>query len=171
MPMRHLFISLWTALLGLTVLGGCASVPTLLEKPKVSIEHFDIESLDSKEAHFLLRLKITNPNDVSITLNSLKAELTMANQHIAIGHSEAPVSLASRRDTEVRLEVVARSEALRALAQDMLFNPNKKVPYHLHGEAEFTDLKLKRDFDRDGAESLLTWFSHKNPSSSPDALR
>lgn len=155
-------------LLGLLLLGltACAALPTVLDKPQVSVSKIELTGVSKEGASFQLSLDVYNPNSVSLTVQSLDAELTVSGKLLAQGQSQAPVRLDAKAHAKLTLAVLTEAEATRLILLDLIKAPTKKYPYRLLGHVVLTDLHLERTFERTGEESLLTWIGHQNPSSS-----
>ncbi len=118
--------------LGLTVLGGCAGLQFGMKKPEVTV--LDIRPLDANllEQHFVLNLRVTNPNSVEIPIEGLTFRLDLSGQQFATGVSNKPVLIP--RLGEGLVEVTATTSLPRLLRQFReLSKMRDKVEYRLRG--------------------------------------
>ena len=143
----------WLAALAIVValLGGCA---TPLQKPEVSLAGVELVGIGLVEQRLLLKLNVSNPNDVDLPIKSLRFDLDLDGQPFASGVTEQPVTIARHAEAQLDVKVVSRLgdvlKQLRAARQ------NGKLAYRVHGRVEFerSDGAAGIAFDRSGELSL-----------------
>ena len=133
------------------LLGGCAAP---LQKPEVSLAGVELVGVGLVEQRLLLKLKISNPNDVDLPVKSLSFDLDLDGQPFAKGASEQPVTIARHAEAQLDVKVVSRLgdviKQLKAARQ------NGKLGYRIHGRVEFNGSAgpTSVTFDRLGEVSL-----------------
>ncbi|SFN74865.1 LEA14-like dessication related protein [Formivibrio citricus] len=125
--MRRLFLIMASLLLS-----ACAGVGSIVEKPSVSLAGIEIEGLGLFEQRFLVSLRITNPNDVSVTMDGVDFNLDLNGEHFASGMSRETVTLPRLGETEVKLKVTTRLDMLWKQLKS-LQNGERPLGYHLTG--------------------------------------
>jgi LEA14-like dessication related protein len=79
-----------------------------LQEPRVSLVSLALKEPNLLAPSFLVRLRVENPNDVSMNLDGADATLALNGQAIAQGISRSPLTLASGAASEVDVEVAAQ---------------------------------------------------------------
>ena len=133
------------------LLGGCAAP---LQKPEVSLAGVELVGVGLVEQRLLLKLKISNPNDVDLPVKALSFDLDLDGQPFAKGVSEQPVTIA--RHAEAQLDVKVVSRLADVLKQLNAARKNGKLGYRIHGRVEFNGSAgpTSVTFDRLGEVSL-----------------
>lgn len=98
-----LTLALILALTLALLLAACVPV----SKPTVTLAGIGIDSIGLFEQRFVLRLRVNNPNDMDLPIDSLRFELEVAGQPFASGSSSQAVTIPRRG--EGVLEVLATS--------------------------------------------------------------
>ena len=144
--------ALASAAIGLAIvaalLTGCAG---RLQKPEISLAGVELVGLGLVEQRLLLKLRISNPNDVDLPVRVLSFDLDLDGQPFAKGASEQPVIVARQSDALLEVKVVSRLgdvlKKLRAARQ------SGKLGYRIHGRVEI-DGSGSAAFDRSGEVPL-----------------
>ena len=133
------------------LLGGCAAP---LQKPEVSLAGVELVGVGLVEQRLLLKLKISNPNDVDLPVKSLSFDLDLDGQPFAKGASEQPVTIARHAEAQLDVKVVSRLGDV--LKQLNAARKNGKLGYRIHGRVEFNGSAgpTSVTFDRLGEVSL-----------------
>ena len=133
------------------LLGGCAAP---LQKPEVSLAGVELVGIGLVEQRLLLKLKISNPNDVDLPVKSLSFDLDLDGQPFAKGASEQPVTIARHAEAQLDVKVVSRLGDV--LKQLNAARKNGKLGYRIHGRVEFNGSAGPTSvaFDRSGEVSL-----------------
>ena len=92
-------LSLWVAM-GLLILSGCQSLAGL-ESPEVSVSGINLNSFSLFEQEWGLTLRVQNPNDRELTLNSLDYEIYVNGEKFARGLTNESITLPAMGDTKV----------------------------------------------------------------------
>lgn len=149
-PRRPATWSTWVAGLAIVaaLLAGCAG---RLQKPEISLAGVELVGLGLVEQRLLLKLRISNPNDVDLPVKALSFDLELDGQPFAKGASEQPVRVPRQADALLEVKVVSRLgellKPLRAARQ------NGKLGYRVHGRVELEGSGSVA-FDRSGDVSL-----------------
>jgi LEA14-like dessication related protein len=141
-------------LIASAVLAGCASLPSVLEKPKMEFAGVRIDSLDLSKPELTVILRLTNPNSVSLPIKTVELKCDVSGKPFAEGRSLQAIDLPARGNTLMELHLSIHKEGLNQMAKDMLFHPNDPVKYHLFGHATLTQLELRSDFEFIGTTDL-----------------
>lgn len=143
----------WLSALAIVValLGGCAAP---LQKPEVSVAGVELLGIGLVEQRLLLKLNISNPNDVDLPVKVLSFDLDLDGQPFAKGASEQPVTIA--RHAEAQLDVKVMSRLGDVIRQLKAARQNGKLGYRIHGrvELESSPGPTSIAFDRSGEVSL-----------------
>ena len=162
---RILFLCLATLVLALS---GCFSLPkdfNSLKEPKVSLAGLAIKDMNPLQPRFLVRLNVTNPNDLAVDLEGADVDLALNGQPVATGVSRSPLTLAKFGSSQMDVEVTANT--LGMLQQIMLLQSKSSIDYAVTGHLNVLNwlgplgklpFNFKGAVDRDtllrGAESL-----------------
>ncbi|ERE02296.1 MULTISPECIES: LEA type 2 family protein [Chromobacteriaceae] len=140
-----------TALLLLS-LAGCGSMG--LKKPEVSLSNIEPGSSTLFEQNFAVTLRVANPNPIPLNASGVDFELMLGGEKLGGGSSNQPLSIPSRGEGAVTLQVHTSLAAwIRQLANWQQL-PGGKLNYELrgqlHGLGGFKDLP----FDNKGEWQL-----------------
>ena len=153
---RPVAVATWAKRIGglaiaAALLAGCAAP---LQKPEVSLAGVELVGVGLVEQRLLLKLKISNPNDVDLPVKSLSFDLDLDGQPFAKGASEQPVTIARHAEAQLDVKVVSRLGDV--LKQLNAARKNGKLGYRIHGRVEFNGSAgpTSVTFDRLGEVSL-----------------
>lgn len=115
------------------LLGACAHLGNLSQKPEVSIAGLTLVHLGLFEQRFVLRLRVQNPNDVDLPVNGLSFEIELNGQAFMKGLSDRAVTV--RRFGETVFEVMATSTLDGTLKQlrELQKSGRDRVDYRVIG--------------------------------------
>lgn len=119
------------------LLSGCAGLGNLsqslgkLKEPKVSLAGLSIKEMNLMEPSFLVRLKVENPNDLSINLDGADVALALNGQPVATGISRSPLTLVKQGASDMDVEV--KASTLGVLQQLLSLQGNDAVKYGVSG--------------------------------------
>lgn len=121
-------------LLVTSALTGCASVGKVLEgafqRPEVAFQKLHLRDLSFEEVSLDFEFLVTNPNPVSVKLESLDYALAFDGKSLAQGTSAEPLRLEGKGSAPVRLPLTVRFvDFVDNLA--ILFSSRETVPYTL----------------------------------------
>jgi LEA14-like dessication related protein len=93
----------------LTVTGCSSWLPNYqdLQEPRVSLTGLALKDANFLAPSFLVRLRVENPNDVSLNLDGADAALSLNGQTLARGVSRSPLTLVKGGTSEMDVEVTA----------------------------------------------------------------
>ena len=133
-----------------SLLAGCAAP---LQKPEVSLAGVELVGIGLVEQRLLLKLRISNPNDVDLPVKALSFDLDLDGQPFAKGASEQPVTIARQAEAQLDVKVVSRfGEVLKQLRAA---RQNGKLGYRVHGRVELEGSGSVA-FDRSGEVPLAS---------------
>ncbi|MFK7090652.1 LEA type 2 family protein [Chromobacterium violaceum] len=120
-----------TALLLLS-LAGCGSMG--LKKPEVSLSNIEPGSSTLFEQNFAVTLRVANPNPIPLNASGVDFELVLGGEKLGGGSSQQAVSIPSRGEGMVTLQVHTSLAAwIRQLANWRQL-PGGKLNYELRGQ-------------------------------------
>jgi len=140
----------WLTPLAIVValLAGCAGQ---LQKPEISLAGVELVGIGLVEQRLLLKLRISNPNDVDLPIKALSFDLDLDGQPFAKGASEQPVIVARHAESQLDVKVVSRLGDV--LQQLRVARKNGKLGYRVHGYVELEG-SGSIAFDRSGEVPL-----------------
>jgi LEA14-like dessication related protein len=117
------------------ILGGCAGLFKPIEVPKIELAAIGIQKADFSESVLQLKLMVTNPNRIPLTLNALVCDLSLNGNPVASGISQETVDIPALGSGAVTLTVVTSAvrivtTLLEALARGIA------VDYRLTGDVQ-----------------------------------
>ena len=153
---RPVAVATWAKRIGglaiaAALLAGCAAP---LQKPEVSLAGVELVGIGLVEQRLLLKLNVSNPNDVDLPVKALSFDLELDGQPFANGAAEQPVTIARHAEAQLAVKVVTRLgdviKQLKAARQ------NGKLGYRIHGrvELERSPGPTSIAFDRSGEVAL-----------------
>ena len=146
------FVARWLTALAIVavLLAGCAG---RLQKPEVSLAGVDLIGIGLVEQRLLLKLRISNPNDVDLPIRALNFDVDLDGQPFAQGASEQPVTIARHAEAQLDVKVVSRlGDVLKQLRSA---RKNGKLGYRVHGQIELEGSGSVA-FDRSGEVPLAS---------------
>lgn len=93
------------------LLAACAGVGNL-EKPQVSLAGLALDDFNLFEQRFLVTLRVTNPNDTSVTVDGVDFDLMLNGEHFASGVGRDQVTLPRMGEALVTLKVTTNLGSL-----------------------------------------------------------
>ena len=138
--------------LSATLLAGCATFRP--EAPEVRLAELSIDSIGLFEQRYRLGLRMRNPNDRALDVESLRFDLTLAGRSFADGVTTEGFTLPA--GGEERVEVVVRSDlgSVLDLLSDWV-DGERALPYRLSGDARLAGWGgITVPFSRDGRLEL-----------------
>ena len=139
-------------LLSTTLLAGCATLRP--EAPEVRLADLSIESIGLFEQRYRLGLRMRNPNDRDLDVESLRFDLALAGRSFAEGVNTEGFSLAANGEERVEVVVTSDLGSVLDLLSDWV-DGNRALPYRLSGEARLARWGgITVPFSRDGRLDL-----------------
>ena len=135
-------------LLSVTLLTGCATFRP--EAPEVRLADLSIDSIGLFEQRYRLGLRMRNPNDRDLDVESLRFDLTLAGRSFAEGVNTEGFSLPAGGEERVEVVVTSDLGSVLDLLSDWI-DGNRALPYRLSGDARLAGWGgITIPFSRDG---------------------
>lgn len=139
----------WGMMLVLAGMTSCATLTSSLEPPTVTLAGIDLKELGLFEQRFVLRLRLQNPNNITLPIAGMRYDLAINDQDFARGVSEQVVSVPAFGETMLDVDVTSNLQnVLDQLA------PKKKsteqLRYQLRGHVGVLNRSLKLPFEYNG---------------------
>ncbi|HPT48993.1 MAG TPA: LEA type 2 family protein [Accumulibacter sp.] len=133
----------------LLLLGGCAGLSGLTQKPELSVAGLQLAHLGLFEQRFALKLRVQNPNEVELPIDGLVFEIEVNGQAFVKGLSDKAVTVP--RFGEAVIEVQATSKLANALKQwrELQKSGRERIDYRLFGRLRLAGIG-NVPFDRRG---------------------
>ncbi|GAA5786275.1 lipoprotein [Chitiniphilus shinanonensis] len=131
------------------LLSACASLPTDLQKPRVSLAGISLKEAGLFEQRFTLTLRVENPNNVSLPIKGLDTTLAINDKPLASGVAPQSVTIPAMGEARLAIDVTSNLAALvrqlraakgeggpRYRLTGKLFVPLRAdgIPFELEGE-------------------------------------
>lgn len=115
-------------------LAGCAALGGLAQKPEVQLTDLELTEFGLLEQRYLLRLRVINPNPVSLPLEGLTLSAEINGQPFARGVAAQPVLIPAHGQALV--DVQASSSLASVLRQWRALQQagREQMAYRIHGE-------------------------------------
>lgn len=140
--LKHLFALLAT----LFLLQACASVPGIVEPPKINIQNVQLQDLSLTEGTAMVTLNVSNPNAFPIPLQAIEYGLSLNGRQVARGAREQSLTLAARQDAPITVPIKLDFVELLRLAPEVLRSGG--VNYDLSGAVKLPLISVP--FQRQG---------------------
>jgi len=131
---------------------ACSSIPTHKPiAPTVDLESVKALRLKLDRQELAFRLKIFNPNEYDLPLQSLSFTATVDGSQIAEGRSDERVTLPAQQDAIIEVRVSTRLNKL--LGRLLLFSTSdeEEVDYKVTGYVKLANWPARIPFNVDGA--------------------
>lgn len=140
--MKRLLIALLVLLL------SACGTPGLDQKRKVALAGLEPQELGLFEQRFLVTLRVTNPNDASVTVDGVEFNLELNGQPFASGVGKERITLPRMGDAQVKLSVTTNLGSL--WKQLRALQGGKPIGYRMVGKLYTPWLPGGIPFDRKG---------------------
>ncbi|MDZ7788210.1 MAG: LEA type 2 family protein [Halofilum sp. (in: g-proteobacteria)] len=138
--------------LSVTLLAGCATFRP--EAPEVRLADLSIDSIGLFEQRYRLGLRMRNPNDRDLDVESLRFDLTLAGRSFAEGVNTEGFRLPANGEERVEVVVTSDLGSVLDLLSDWI-DGNRALPYRLSGDARLAGWGgITVPFSRDGRLEL-----------------
>ena len=138
----------------LVLLGACSSLVPKLQAPTLDVVGVELLRGDLFEQQLRVRIKVTNPNDRMLPVNSIRYKMELAGEAFADGESEREFQVPALGTTE--FDVTVRANAASVLLR--LLGGGRKpdsVDYRLTGQVKLASGLLRTiPFEEKGAIDL-----------------
>lgn len=137
-------------LASMSLLSACAVLPTVLDPPNVTLAGIELKELGLFEQQFLLKLRLQNPNSVSLPIAGMEYELTLNDQQFARGVSNQKVDVPAHGEA---LTDVTVTSSLQSLLNQIgpISSSGDTVNYRVTGHVSVVNRSLKLPFDYSGS--------------------
>ncbi len=132
----------------LALLSACTGIPTHFEKPQVNLAGLQIAELGLVEQKFIISLRVTNPNDISLPIDGLNLKLDVNGQPFATGVSNEKVTLPKLGDAVVKINVTTNLSSI--WKQIKTLQKDKPLVYAISGKLFVPLMPGGISFDRKG---------------------
>ena len=143
--MTRLMLCRATTLIAVCVLlASCASMEELVESPRVSLRSVKLQDLDINKQTFLLSFDVTNPNPISLPIDSVSYDVRLDGYRFASGNTPGSFTIPASSDAEfaIRAELDLLNTAPQLLSI-VRAGAYRDIPYELRGSLDI-DLPLVR---------------------------
>ena len=142
--------ALLSVLTVLTLLTGCASMVPTLEAPALVITRIQLgPTSDAGQQQVALTVHAVNPNNRSIAIRSIDAQLDVENMSFAQGSTAEAFTLPAKGEVDFELDVVANINTVMVVVASRL--GHHTVDYRLYGNVHLKGSLLhKIPFDQKG---------------------
>ncbi|MFK7852465.1 MAG: LEA type 2 family protein [Granulosicoccus sp.] len=133
-------------------LAACSSIPTHKPiAPTVEIESIKPIKLRLNRQDLAFKLKVSNPNEYDLPLQSLSFIASVDGSQIAAGNSDERITIPAQQDAIVEVMVSTRINKL--LGQLLLFSTSdqQEVDYQVEGFVKLANWPARIPFNMDGA--------------------
>ena len=111
-------------------ISGCASLQPL-KSPEVSLVSIQGGKSQGLSAGFVLRLKVTNPNNIDLTIDGMHFVLDISDRKVLSGVSNNIPTLLAYSETIVDVNARVGLFEIIKLAKHFAKNTDKNINYHL----------------------------------------
>ena len=146
-------LSLLRMLVPLTVLclTACATVPSDIERPKISIANIAPKDIAVFEQRFDVQLRIQNPNDQDLGINGLRFDIELNDKEFGSGMSGQQVKIPRFGSEVVTVEVITGLSSFLRQFQDLNKSGAGTLRYGLKGTVFVVSPRsFKLPFDEKG---------------------
>jgi LEA14-like dessication related protein len=126
--------------LGITLmLVGCAGLFKPIAVPEIELAGIGIQKLDFFETVLQLKLRVTNPNQIPLTMKGLACELELDDKSVATGRSQATVQIPALGTDYVTVTVHTSAAQIAATLLEALRHgsgnlSSQGLKYRLNGD-------------------------------------
>jgi len=116
----------------LVLLSACTGIPSHFEKPQVNLAGLQVAELGLLEQKFIVSLRVTNPNDISVPIDGLNLKLDVNGQPFATGVSNEKVTLPKLGETVVKMHITTNLSSI--WKQIKTLQKDKPLAYAVSGK-------------------------------------
>ena len=145
----------WIAAAVVMMIASCSTIPKDFEVPRVSISDLTPKDVALFEQRFDVKLRIQNPNDMTMSINGLRFDIDLNEQEFANGMSGESVTVPRFGSETVSVEVFTTLASFLRQVKDLSGGTAQKVRYRLKGTAfVVSPSQFKVPFDEKGEIEL-----------------
>jgi LEA14-like dessication related protein len=152
--------------LGAGLLMNCAGFGKPLEAPRISLANIQAQESKGLETHFLVYLRVMNPNEVDLDIRGVNCDLEINGQALAYGISNAHVKVPAF-GTEI-IPISAYSSVLDIVKGLFGLSQKENLSYWVKGKVHLTGDGLMPSilpFEAQGSVSIKDFaFGRRGPS-------
>ncbi|WP_020560120.1 LEA type 2 family protein [Thiofilum flexile] len=116
------------------VLQGCASVPGVLEQPKISVQDASLQSVSLTQGNAVIAIQITNPNAFPLPIRGVGYGLNLNQVRVAQGQQQLAQSIAPHSTIPLNIPIQLQFVEIARLIPRLI--SERKVQYDLVGEVQ-----------------------------------
>ena len=116
------------------LLAACAAFAPKFEKPSLSVVNISLVGGNLLQQNFRVTLRIHNPNDRTLPIKGLTADLRVSGEQIASGSMDHPITVAALGDTDVDMTIKANMALALMKLKQQADNRADGIAYELTGE-------------------------------------
>jgi len=121
---------------------GCETIATsILKEPEVSVAGFRVISANLMNQRFGVKIKIDNPNSISMPINKIKYTFDVAGREFVSGSSDKPIRIPAKGnetfEVEVKMNILESASYLATIFE----GGSESLEYKLKGSID-VDLPL-----------------------------
>ncbi len=138
----------------LAALGGCTWFMPRLDAPHVAVIGVRVRRADFWQQQLEVRLRVRNPNPISLPIDAVHYTLQIGDETIADGHTLGPFTVPAHGSAEFNTDVTANMAG--ALLTALATGRGRPIHYRLRGTVELAHDLLLRElpFDERGSFTL-----------------
>lgn len=141
-------------ILSALALASCASIPSKIEQPRITLAGIEPLNMTLFEQTYRLKLRVQNPNDFDIPLEGMHYIIELNGTEFGQGTSHQRITIPAYDSTIVETEVVSNLFSLFEKLKDFSLQGNNSMKYHLFGKIKLGSWNTQVPFDYDGMLNL-----------------
>lgn len=138
----------------LLTLAGCQTLRGL-ESPQIHLSGLQLADAGLLDQQWLVTLRVTNPNERSLTVTALDYVLYVEGDKMASGMTQHSITLPARDDTLVKTRVTTSVLSLLGKLGDLTRGGAAGLHYRVEGTAKVEGILLPLSFDHKGVVDEL----------------
>ncbi|MCB1691075.1 MAG: LEA type 2 family protein [Halioglobus sp.] len=142
------------ALLGLAVLGGCASLAPELDPPKVSLVSFKSLPGDAGAPRFEIKLRVINPNKQTLDIAGISYSVELVGKELITGVANDVAPIAGYGEGVVTLEAGLQLLELLRLMASLGSADSGPLAYRFSAKIDFNGFVPTQRVEESGEISL-----------------
>ena len=115
-------------------LGACAALAPHIEPPQLDLVGVDVKDATLAEQHFLLRLRVQNPNDMALPVQGIDYTLRLGDQDFGGGSSVSAFTVPARGEVEFEITMTTNLAVTLWKVLPRLKDTSQPLEYRLVGK-------------------------------------
>ncbi len=144
----RLFLLIFASL----ALVGCASIPSELEPPRLTLKNVELLNATLFEQQYLLTLRLQNPNDFDLGIKGMSFDLEINDEEFASGVSNEAFNVPRYGEAITRVAVTSTLSGI--LRQFQEFSQSEALAYRFKGKIKIGAFGVPVPFDYKGELTL-----------------